>query len=273
MGSTGTYQYHGDRLIRDAATAVFVVLIAVLGAAMMTVTSSPLVKGASFLWLPAALQLMAGVWLGPWRGAIAAGVGAQAAGVMAYGGWAPADWIMNLLAGGLANALLPALMFRWLGIDPKFGANPAGLWRAGFVLLLLSVVVIALALGQFFFAQDIGLRGGWGYLPPIILLLAVPLVWRSMTLQIRAFMLGLVVVVVCMLISAVIGVAGAVVGGQTWEAAVYATGIGWFLGDTASGILGLYMLAQFTERAQKAGIAPVYAAAAVEPVPAATSKI
>ena len=86
ISSSPVYGYHGSRLIRDAATAIFTILIALLGAAMMTVTSSPLMKGASFLWLPAALQLIAGVWLGPIRGFIAGGIGAQAASVIAYGG-------------------------------------------------------------------------------------------------------------------------------------------------------------------------------------------
>jgi hypothetical protein len=251
------YEYRGDRLIRDAATAIFTVLIALLGAAMMTVTSSPLVKGASFLWLPAALQLIAGVWLGPLRGLIAGGVGAQAAGVIAYGGWAPADFIMNLVAGGVANSWLPGLMFRWFRIDPAFGSKAESIWRAGAILLGLVIVVIGVALGQFFYGQKIGLTGGWGFVLPLVVLLAVPFVWRSMTLGTRDFFLGLVVAVVSCFLSALIGTWGAVVGGQSWEAAFFATGIGWFLGDTASAILGLYMLSQFTERAQKVGVAPI----------------
>src|SRR3989475_9043577 len=63
--------------------AVFITLI---GYVAMTVGSSPTVKGASFIWLPAALQLVAGVWLGPWLGLLAGGLGAYAAGILAYGG-------------------------------------------------------------------------------------------------------------------------------------------------------------------------------------------
>ena len=61
---------------------------------MMNVTSSPSMKGA-MLWV--ALQLVAGVWLGPVRGMIAGGLGAYAAGILAYGGWGLADIIMTRL--------------------------------------------------------------------------------------------------------------------------------------------------------------------------------
>src|SRR5436190_9247744 len=64
--------------------AIFMaVAIAALGWVMITVSSSPTVKGASFLWLPAALQLVAGVWLGPIYGTLAGGIGAYAAGILA----------------------------------------------------------------------------------------------------------------------------------------------------------------------------------------------
>jgi hypothetical protein len=250
-------EYRGDRLIRDAATAIFIVLIALLGAVMMTVTSSPLVKGAAFLWLPAALQLIAGVWLGPLRGLIAGGIGAQAAGVIAYGGWAFPDVIMNLIAGGIANSWLPAVMFRGLRIDPSFGSKPEALWRPAVVLLLVTILLLILAATQLFLGDATGITGGWGYVLPIVVVLALPLVWRSITPITRGFYLALIVAVISCLLSAAIGTWGAVVGGQTWQAAVLGTGVGWFLGDTASAILGIYMLAQFTERARLAGFAPL----------------
>jgi hypothetical protein len=264
------YEYRGDRLILDGATAIFTVLIALLGAVMMTMTSSPLVKGASFMWLPGALQLMAGVWLGPWRGFIAAGVGAQAAGVLAYGGWSLQDWIMNLVAGGFANAMLPAYLFRLFRIDPQFGAAPAAIWRATLMLLGLTAAVLAVAVVQFLYGQQLGLTGWKGYILPIVLVLALPFVWRSMTLNVRGFTTGIVIAVFISFISAAIGVAGAVVGGQTLQAAIIVTGTGWFWGDTASAILGLYMLAQFTERARRAGIAPtIIKESPVQDLPAA----
>src|SRR2546428_10738350 len=77
--------------------AVFITLI---GYVAMTVGSSPTVKGASFIWLPAALQLVAGVWLGPWLGLLAGGLGAYAAGILAYGGGGGADILLKPQPGG-----------------------------------------------------------------------------------------------------------------------------------------------------------------------------
>jgi hypothetical protein len=179
------------------------------------------------------------------------------AGIIAYGGWAPADWIMNFLAGGFANSLLPYYMFKWFRIDPRFGSKLDALWRASVILLIVIIVVIVVALAQFFFGQSIGLTGAWGYLLPFMLTLTVPLFWRTISLSTRDFIKGIVVAVVISFVSAAIGTWGAVVGGQTWYAAVVATGVGWFWGDAVSAIVGLYVLAQFTQRAQMAGFAPV----------------
>jgi len=84
--NTTSPQSQRDTTIANYATVVFTVLIALIGAIMMVLTSSPLIKGASFLWLPAALQLIAGVWLSPLRGLIAGGVGAYAARIISYQG-------------------------------------------------------------------------------------------------------------------------------------------------------------------------------------------
>lgn len=253
-----SYEYTGDRIIRDAATIVFAVVIAILGAAMMTLTSSPLVKGAAFLWLPAALQLIAGVWLGPVRGALAGGIGAQAAGVIAYGGWALPDFIMNLIAGGLANSFLPGLLFRWFKLDPTLGVQNARIGRAFLLILLATFVAIGFALVQIPITSALGWsNGAWTYFLPTVAIVLVLLVGRGLPIHFGDLFPALIIVVLISFLSAAIGVTGAVVGGQTWQAAIIGTGIGWFLGDTASCILGLYTLAQFTPSAQKRGIAPI----------------
>jgi hypothetical protein len=240
------------RGIQVQATIFFTVSIAALGAVMMAVSSSPSAKGASFLWLPAALQLIAGIWLGPVRGTIAAAIGAYLAGILAYGGWGIVDIIMNPVAGGFANALLPSLLFHAFRIDPTFGnkiSDPADVLRAGGRLLTLAGIVLILA-----FALRPLQIGLWGYLPPLLLLFLAPVVIRRLKVSARDFVLAFFVCLVISAVSAAIGSYGQVVGGQTWRAAVATVGFGWFLGDAVSAVLGLYVLAAFTDRARDAGV-------------------
>lgn len=231
-----------EKTIQNYATIVFGVTIAIVGAGMMTLTSSPLMKGAAFLWLPAALQLIAGVWLGPIRGFLAGGIGAYAAGIIAYQGWGIPDIIMNPIAGGLANSLLPALLFRWLRINPDFGCEGGDLKKAIIRVFFLLVTVFILT----FALKLLGL-GLWGYLPPLLLLVAAPLFLTNLSVEKRGFTLAFFISVGICLVSAAIGVVGVMVAGQTLQAAIFGTGIGWFLGDTVSCILGLYVMASFTK--------------------------
>lgn len=257
-------EYRRDESIRQISTAAFAVAIAVVGAIMMGVTSSPTVKGAALLWLPAALQLMAGVWLGPWRGFVAGAVGAQAAGVMAYGGWAPSDWIMNFFAGGFANAFLPALLFSALRIDPSFPSGSDERPSASiplFSVFAMAIVAVAIALFQRPIFASFGFSdlGAWGYGLPLLVVALIPFLMRGNYGRLSRFSLAAAVAVLCCLISAAIGVLGAMVGGQSLTGAVTTVGIGWFLGDTVSAILGLYALASLTEWARDQGIAPILA--------------
>lgn len=250
--STSVPEGRDTRAIQNQAILGFIVLIGASGALMMTITSSPTAKGASFLWLPAALQLMAGIWLGPWRGAIAGGLGAYLAGILAYGGWGLVDIIMNPIAGGFANSLLPAVLFSLFRIDPTFGV-PAS--DEGHILRALGrlAVLLGLVVGLSFGLKPLGL-GAWGYGPPLLILLAAPLVLKGLVLKARDLTYAFLICVFISSVSAVIGVAGQVVGGQALEAAAIGTGLGWFLGDTVSAVLGLYMLAAFTGRAREAGL-------------------
>lgn len=239
-----------SQAIKSYGAVLFALAIAAIGAAMMTVTSSPIMKGAAFLWIPAALQLIAGVWLGPTRGLLAGGLGAYAAGIIAYGGFGLPDIIMNPIAGGIANSWLPAVLFQAFRINPDFGAEPQAVRRAALTVgsLLLLVIVLAVV------AIPLGL--GWrGFLPPLLLLLVAPLFLRNLRVNKRDFTLAFIVVIVSCALSATLGVVGTRVAGQSWPAAIIGTGIGWFMGDTVSALLGLYVLAAFTERARQAGLA------------------
>ena len=122
-----TYISKRDPALRGRFALIMAVAITAIGWVMLTLTSSPSVKGASFLWLPAALQLgvLTGVFFSdrPWWGFLAGGLGAYAAGILSYGGWGITDIIQNPIAGGFANAMLPALLFTALKIDPTFGTK------------------------------------------------------------------------------------------------------------------------------------------------------
>jgi hypothetical protein len=256
----GPPQYNNERKAVSSsfqAVTFFIITIAAVGAVMITLIGSPGAKGVSFLWLPAALQLMAGVWLGPWRGMLAGGLGAYLAGILANGGWGPIPFIMNGIAGGVANSFLPGILFRSLKIDPTFGINTSrdplqSLQVAGRTATLLGVVLILA------FAMKPLQIGLWGYSAPLVLLLLTPFVLTGLSLRRSDFALGFLVSVVSCAISAAIGAFGQVVGGQTWQAAIISTGsIVWFLGDTVSAVFAMYMLAAFTERARDAGVATI----------------
>lgn len=252
MSGAAYFQYEGSAVVRNAATLVFGVAIALLGWVMMTLTSSPIAKGAAFLWLPAALQLMAGVWLGPGRGLLAGGLGAYAAGILAYGGWGIPDIIMNPIAGGIANSALPALLFAAFRINPDFDTKPKNVLISVAIIVLLLSIVIGLA----FWLRSFQL-GPLGYAPPLLILLLAPILFKSLRLSGGDFALALLISIGISALSAVIGVLGTVVAGQTIQAAILGTGVGWFLGDTVSCVLGLYALAAFTSRARHIGIAPL----------------
>lgn len=192
MSTNATPEYRSSRetqMLRFQAAIFFIVSIAAIGAVMMTLTSSPTAKGASFLWLPAALQLMAGVWLGPWLGLLAGGLGAYLAGILAYGGWGLVDIIMNPIAGGFANSFLPAIIFQSLRIDSTFGTDtsedPRDILRAAgrLATLLGAVLILTFALRPLQI-------GYWGYFPPLLFLLLTPFVLKGLRLNQRDFLLG-----------------------------------------------------------------------------------
>jgi hypothetical protein len=242
-----------DPALRIGFAIFMAVAIAAIGWVMMTVGSSPTVKGASFLWLPAALQLVAGVWLGPRLGFLAAGLGAYAAGILAYGGWGIVDIIMNPIAGGFANAVLPFYLFKAFRVDPTLGAEkPSDVLSGAVRMLILAVLVLAAGLLN----VVLKLPMPWGFgLPLVALFVGAPVLLKGLRLNRRHFLLGIGIAVFISAVSAFIGAIGATVGGKPFAAALVDPGIGWFSGDTVSAVLGLYLLPLYTRRLQEAGIA------------------
>jgi hypothetical protein len=248
-----------DKLKKDKKyhyfISAFVLTIAItfLGALMMTVNSSPQMKGAAFLWLPAALQLIAGVWLGPIMGFFVGGIGAYAAGIIAYGGWGLADIIINPIAGGVANSMLPGILFRIFRINPTFGVKQPNVKRAVinvfWLLLAVTLLAVFLLVIKIYY---------WAYIPPILLLLLAPNFLTDLTIEYKKdFITAFFICIFICLSSALIGSFGSVVAGSTWKDALLKTGLGWFLGDTGSCLLGLYLLAYFSGDARKLGISKI----------------
>lgn len=232
--------------------AIFLaVAIAAIGWVMMTISSSPTVKGASFLWLPAALALVAGVWLGPWYGFLAAAVGSYAAGILAYGGWGIVDIIMNIVAGGFMNAAIPGFLFPLLKIDPTLGTKrPQDVFGDTIRILVLTLLVVAAGLVNVF----LSLPGSWGLLIPFaVLLIGMP--FLRLKMEKRYLLPAIGVAVLSCGLSAFVGSLGAVVGGKPFVAALLDPGVGWFFGDTVSAVLGLFLLPLYTTRLRNAGIA------------------
>jgi hypothetical protein len=251
--ATATYVSKRDPAVKAGFAIFMAVAIAAIGYIMMTVGSSPTVKGASFLWLPAALQLAAGIWLGPVYGTLAAGLGAYAAGILAYGGWGITDIIQNPIAGGFANALLPWLLFKAMRIDATLGTDkPGDVLKGAVRMVILAVLVVAAGLIN----MALKLPNPWGYVVPLVILAVGAFVLlRGVKIERRHFIPAIVVAVVACLVSAFIGAIGATVGGKPFGAALIDPGVGWFAGDTVSAILGLFLLPLYTSRLRDAGIA------------------
>lgn len=254
MTAATGYVARRDPALKFGFSILMAVAIAVLGYVMLTISSSPTVKGASFLWLPAALQLAAGVWLGPWYGFLAGGLGAYAAGILAYGGWGIVDIIMNPIAGGFANAMLPALLFRALKVDPTLGAKkPSDVLSGAIRMLILFILVLAAGFANkaLNFLPD-----PWGFaIPLVVLFVGARVLLARLELNKTSLVTAVAIAVFACAVSALIGAIGATVGGKVFAAALIDPGIGWFSGDTVSAILGLYLLPLYTGRLRTAGIA------------------
>lgn len=256
-----------SKRIQDIYTLLFTVLICIFGLFLMRISSSPIMRGAAFLWFPAAFQLIAGVWLGPIRGAIAGGLGAYAAGILAYGGFGLPDIIMNLFAGSMTNAALPAVLFRWLKIDPSFGAPEVNLRSITGKLVGLAAVcfVAAIAIQVWVYRQQPPIDPATGgdtdalnaaisalikYIPSLLILLSTPLWLTEFRHLHRDFRKAFAVIVLCSFLSASCGVLGGYVTGKSILSSIVGIGAGWFFGNSVACILGLFLLAAYTQKAR-----------------------
>ena len=116
---------------------------------------------------------------------------------------------------------------------------------------MLAVIVLVAG----YLNRGLQLPGQWGFLLPLVaLFVGARVLLGGLALNKASFVAAIGIAVVSCAASALIGAIGATVGGKPFAAALIDPGIGWFIGDTISAFLGLYLLAMFTQRARAAGI-------------------
>ena len=138
-------------------------------------------------------------------------------------------------------------------IDATLGTDkPGDVLKGAVRILILTALVLAAGLANIF----LNLPSPWGFVTPLIVLGAGAFVLlRDVKIEQRHFLPAVFVAVFVCLVSALIGAIGATVGGKPFGAALVDPGIGWFVGDTVSAILGLFLLPLYTTRLREAGIA------------------
>lgn len=130
----------------DRLTAILTLLIGLLSYGVMSVVSG--IPGLFFLfWLPAVIQLAAGLKLGPVRGPAAAVIGSYVAAAFFYGGWGPIAFTNYAVVGGFVISVMPRLLLHFLRIDPLRNANvqPIDRISLGLPFFLAAAILFGLS--------------------------------------------------------------------------------------------------------------------------------
>ncbi len=138
-----------DRRQLDYFAVVFTALIGVVSFAAMSLSVGGQI-GFILLCIPAALEMLAGIWLGPVRGMLAAVVGAYVAAAFAYGGWGLVAIANPIVAGGAVNAILPPLVFQLVRIDVHAGMKIGVHRDTRMISLVLLIALVCLSLSPVF---------------------------------------------------------------------------------------------------------------------------
>lgn len=141
-------------------TVLFITAIAIVGFFAMAVGYP--ISGVPLLPLVAALQLIAGVRLGPRRGLIAAGVGALFADVFAYENFTLIHLISDpLLTGAPVNVLLPSFLLRLFSeriplgqIDFRESGETSDETKTSFIISLFLVAMVSAAISPVFIGKE-----------------------------------------------------------------------------------------------------------------------
>lgn len=226
---------------KESETIIFTATIAMVGIAESMVHGR-FMRIAPTLPLVAALQLVAGLRLGPLRGLIAAAIGTYILSTFIYGPFAFVDIIQTpLLAGSAVNALLPSLLSRLFQTAPFKVRESKAENKSIFVLFffLTSVIVVEVL------PMLIGMGGqtfrSFALASALLLsIVAGSSVLRSTAREKGQFFSLLVVLVISSLMSAFIGSARGIISAK-WNAITDAT-IPWLLWDIIYSIAGIQLL-------------------------------
>jgi hypothetical protein len=226
---------------KESETIVFTATIAMVGIAESMVHGR-FIRIAPALPLVAALQLIAGLRLGPLRGLIAAVIGTYISSAYTYWSFAFVDVIQSpLFVGSAVNAFLPSVLSRLFQTAPFRVKESKAEKKAIFTLFFFLASVIFIEVLPILIGM-----GGWTYrsfaLASALLfsIVASSIVLLSTTREKGQVFSLLVVLIISSVMSAVIGSTGAIFSAK-WNA-ITDTMIPWLLWDLICSIAGIQLL-------------------------------
>lgn len=226
---------------KNSETIIFTATIAMVGV-VESMAHGQLIGIAPALPLVAALQLVAGIRLGPLRGFIASVIGTYLLVAFRYWSFAPIEVIQDpLLAGSPVNALLPSLLLRLFQTDPFRVKELRAERKAIFTLFFFLTSVIITEVLPILFGV-----GGWTYrtyvLASALLLASVAsiTVLRSTARENGKTFSLFMILVISSLMSSVIGSTHSITATK-WNAMID-TAIPWLLWNITYSIVVIQLL-------------------------------
>lgn len=237
-------------------TVLFITAIAIVGFFAMAVGYP--ISGVPLLPLVAALQLIAGVRLGPRRGLIAAGVGALFADVFAYENFTLIHLISDpLLTGAPVNVLLPSFLLRLFSeriplgqIDFRESGETSDETKTSFIISLFLVAMVSAAISPVFIGKE-----SLVYEAATLLLFVIGiLIFSSMVKGKKQNIYLLIALFIGCFMASFIG-SGWQFRSTEWNA-VIDTAVPWFLWDVIYSIIGLQFFTMLESKAAGKNIQP-----------------
>ena len=226
----------------DYETLLFTAAIASFTFAAESIARGNLISASAILPLITAVQLLAGVWLGPFRGTAAATVG----GFLGYelgsaGGSFTQACLDPIVAGGVVNSLLPSLLLLLLRISVRRESDTSSVGKNFLAVSGFLACIILAASGSGSIPGTKWLE----HIPVLFVCTAGVLLFLHMVKGKQKKFLLLEVVLLSCLESALMGAAVAAAQHQGWAGSSISAGISWFAWDLSYSLLGLCILNSF----------------------------